>query len=117
MLEMQKQAETQARISSELSEELLQTRRKEKDFFLRKDLKYVEDHKAIIQGIETRIEELKPMLYGDNIEKMEQFDKHLHSYVTVFGKLSQDYTELGLNEKLGLQGSLRSTIKNTEKVQ
>ncbi len=116
MLEMQKQAEAQARISSELSEELLQIRRKEKDFFLRKDLKYVEDHKAIIKKIEAYTEELKPMLYGENVTKLEEFDKHLHNYVAVFGKLSADYTELGLDEKSGLQGSLRSTIKNTEKI-
>jgi methyl-accepting chemotaxis protein len=86
---------------------MLTLRRNEKDFMLRSSLKYLDDHTRNYQKTVTYItahEELVPSL-----KLMEEYRNSFVEYVK-----AQEV--VGLDEKSGLNGKLRSTIHQTEEV-
>ncbi|GGO67217.1 methyl-accepting chemotaxis protein [Bowmanella pacifica] len=91
--------------------DILQLRRNEKDFMLRRDIKYLQDFTSNAAAL------------GDHIGQGgldEQLQQRLHtlltSYTTQFEQLVRAEEVIGLDEQAGIRGQLRQTIQSTEEV-
>ena len=84
---------------------LLTLRRHEKDYMLRKDLKYIDLFNA-------EIEKAHSLVKGKS--NSSAIDDNLTDYKAKFNVLVQKEREIGLNENEGLMGEMRSTIHTVE---
>ncbi|SDK83321.1 methyl-accepting chemotaxis protein [Maridesulfovibrio ferrireducens] len=92
---------------------MLQSRRSEKDFLMRKDLKYISIFKESSKTMQTDLEALK----GSSLNELAIEGLNYSSmYVDSFLKVTEDHIRLGLSENDGLQKQLRDTIHLVEKV-
>ena len=95
---------------------VLELRKSEKDFLMRKKLKYHDSFKKkasqTSDQISTVIEELSE--HDWKTQSLEQA-KHLFSgYTDNFGQLVAMQVKIGLGPKLGLYGALRTSVRNAE---
>jgi len=86
--------------------DVLQLRRNEKDFMLRLDEKYVERFK---KHIDKLIDKAKR-------SSNEASSQYLAEYRVAFIKLTKKQTHLGLNEKSGLNGEMRSAVHQVDSI-
>lgn len=100
----------------ELERDMLILRRNEKDFFVRKDLLYVENHKQVYAQISQSIPALEQIFkkYHVPTQSLENFSYHLNQYQSTFSEVVQLQQEIGLTPKTGLYGTLRSAVHNVE---
>jgi len=77
-------------------------RKQEKDFMLRRDLKYVNKFKSKINKL---LSNTKGLIH-----------KNLLLYKNDFLSLVKDEVAIGLNSKLGIQGKMRNTVHKSEKI-
>lgn len=89
--------------------DILQLRRNEKDFFLRKDLKYRE---KFLNNFEKTIKDAKTSIF-DPVAYQNTIDR-LNSYRDDMLTVIQMYEKLGLSSNLGLHGTMRKTIHRSE---
>jgi methyl-accepting chemotaxis protein len=87
----------------ELLAKVYDLRKQEKDFMLRRNLKYVDKYKSKIDKLINNSELVK----GD-------IKTHLQNYKKDFLALVDAEIKIGLTHKTGLQGTLRKTIQKTE---
>lgn len=97
---------------------LLQLRRHEKDFLLRKDQKYIDRHTAVSTMVDEQIVDLNKQVNSQlpnliNAE-LEGIAAGFGTYLATFNALYEKNLELGLDEKSGLQGELRGKVHNAE---
>ncbi|QOP41028.1 methyl-accepting chemotaxis protein [Sulfurimonas marina] len=90
-----------------LSTDMLMLRRGEKDFMLRKDLKYVGKFDASLKTIVTHLQDEK--LSDKALAK-----KFLENYKKDFYNLVEGYKMIGLSSKEGALGEMRDTIHKTD---
>ncbi|MBI9111010.1 methyl-accepting chemotaxis protein [Maridesulfovibrio ferrireducens] len=91
---------------------LLQTRRQEKNFLMRKETLYLDRMKS---NSEKMVQYLKK-IDDPNLQKISiEGIKHSSIYMSAFSQISDDYISLGLTHKDGVQGKLRDAIRNVEK--
>lgn len=102
-------------IADEISRDFLNARRREKDFLLRLDDKYVGQHADVVTHVNAGLE----MLETD--PSLSQFDGQLEQIRSAFSNYSAKFAtvvglqrEIGLNEEQGLLGSLRASVHNVE---
>jgi len=89
--------------------DILQLRRNEKDFLIRKDLKYRKKFEANFEKLNSNLE---TELFDENtIEETRQL---LATYRSKFLTLIDNYEKLGLNSKQGLLGNMRKSIHKSE---
>ncbi|HAY93942.1 methyl-accepting chemotaxis protein [Shewanella sp.] len=100
----------------ELERDVLMLRKNEKDFFARKDLKYVELHKQSHMAIDSIVPELERVFkdYGMSTASLESFDSNLNQYQAAFSEVVLLQQEIGLTPKTGLYGTLRTAVHNVE---
>ncbi|MBW3529979.1 methyl-accepting chemotaxis protein [Shewanella sp. NKUCC06_TVS] len=100
----------------DLERDVLILRKNEKDFFARKDLKYVELHKQSHMAIDSIVPELEKAFkeYGVSTASLESFDRNLNQYQAAFSEVVQLQQEIGLTPKTGLYGTLRAAVHNVE---
>lgn len=100
----------------DLERDVLILRKNEKDFFARKDLKYVELHKQSHMAIDSIVPELEKVFkeYGVSTASLESFDRNLNQYQAAFSEVAQLQQEIGLTPKTGLYGTLRAAVHNVE---
>lgn len=100
----------------DLERDVLILRKNEKDFFARKDLKYVELHKQSHMAIDSIVPELEKVFkeYGVSTASLESFDRNLNQYQAAFSEVVQLQQEVGLTPKTGLYGTLRAAVHNVE---
>ncbi|NVJ93052.1 MAG: methyl-accepting chemotaxis protein [Methylocystaceae bacterium] len=108
--ELGRYAET-LELAKTIQYEFLNARRREKDFLLRLDEKYIQKHDAVMQTI---FKNLKVFAAEDNTPTMQNIAKMLREYQQVFVNVSQIWSEIGLNEKTGLRGRLRGSVHDVE---
>jgi len=89
---------------SKLLASVYDLRKQEKDFMLRRDLKYVEKFKKKVNKL-LSIPELSHTIH-----------KNLLSYKNDFLSLVKEEVAIGLNSKLGTQGKMRNTVHKSEKL-
>jgi methyl-accepting chemotaxis protein len=105
-------------LSRQISIEMLQARRVEKDFQLRREERYVKRHSELSAGTDRDLEKLKSMARSSGsssgLERIDIIQRGFANYVKNFASLAQAEIKLGLNEKLGLSGSLRAAVHDVE---
>lgn len=99
--------------------EFLLARRFEKDFLLRLDPKYIDRHADAMQHLydtEHALEEEMPLIESmrDQLEPLSALMAAAKSYDATFANLVATNQALGLDETSGLQGSLRTSVRNIE---
>ncbi|UKV13584.1 methyl-accepting chemotaxis protein [Thalassospiraceae bacterium SW-3-3] len=102
-------------IVDEIAREFLNARRREKDFLLRLDEKYVAAHAETVATVQSGLKSLAddPALarFDAEISKIEtSFD----NYAAEFQTIANLQREIGLNEESGLLGRLRGSVHNVE---
>jgi methyl-accepting chemotaxis protein len=100
----------------ELERDTLILRRNEKDFFVRKDLKYVENHKQVYGQISQSIPALEQIFkkYDVPPQSLDNFYRHLNQYQSTFSEVVKLQQEIGLTPQTGLYGTLRTAVHNVE---
>lgn len=95
---------------------MLEQRRNEKDFIMRKDIKYRQkfiETDVALQAEFKRLEDLTLKTIGSNEYVLELHHK-VDEYEQNFLKLVDGYEVIGLDEKSGLRGKLRAAIHEAE---
>ena len=105
-------------LTKQLSVEMLEARRAEKDFQLRRNETYMKRHAELAAAIGRDFERLEAMVrsgdVGDVAGKVGGAHRGFDNYLKDFGAMAQGEIKLGLNEKLGLSGSLRTAVHDIE---
>ena len=104
--------------SNRIDSLMLQARRSEKDFLMRKDLKYV---KRVEEKITELIKEAgliaiigKDTGNIDAAEKANGLTKNAHEYLNNFKAVVKSYEIMGLDHNSGLQGKFRKVVHTIE---
>lgn len=105
-------------LTKQISTRMLEARRAEKDFQLRRDEAYFKRHSELSAAIRNDLDELKSLMRSGDfivlIGKIEAVERGFADYVKNFTGLAQAEVKLGLNENLGLTGSLRGAVRDIE---
>jgi len=112
-------AEKIAGTALKLQVDLLDARRLEKDFLLRRELDYVTRHGEVSKAIESCLSLLREsaQALGKSELAMQatSITDVFGSYKKHFAAIVSGQKELGLNQSLGLDGALRASIEAIEK--
>ncbi|MFT7372018.1 MAG: methyl-accepting chemotaxis protein [Oleiphilaceae bacterium] len=103
-------------IKEQLHSDELTLRKHEKDFLVRKDIKYSERFSESFLIMKDRVIQLKNAMSAQNLP-INQADRLLAlvtSYETIFQRLVILQKEIGLDSKSGLYGSLRVAVHEIE---
>ena len=93
----------------------LQERRNEKDFLLRKDLKYADKHKAQVEKMLPYFDELKELNHEPEYQEMVRgVSDGFNIYVNKFREVVAMWQKIGLTPETGLRGTLRKAVKDIE---
>jgi methyl-accepting chemotaxis protein len=107
-----------ASLNQKLAIDLLEVRRSEKDFLIRRDQAYSKRHADKAGAVAHELDQLRALTRsgGDTAlaATVEKVAAGFGNYTKEFNALEQAEVNLGLNEKLGLSGSLRSAVHDIE---
>jgi methyl-accepting chemotaxis protein len=107
-----------AALTKRISIEMLEARREEKNFLLRKQDSYVKHHAQLSGAIGRDFDELKTMVqaagYTDLSQKIDVIHDGFEGYGNDFAVLALVQSKIGLNETAGLTGSLRNAVDIVE---
>jgi methyl-accepting chemotaxis protein len=106
-------------LASTLDADLLRVRRSEKDFLLRADESFVTQHDEMSKHVESDLVKLGRMaedgsLHGAFREALSGAHTGFRTYKDAFAEVVSTSRVLGLDEKSGLQGSLRTSVHEVE---
>jgi methyl-accepting chemotaxis protein len=111
-------ARTIADLNKQLSIEMLEARRNEKNFQQRRNESYAKAHAELIGPINRDFDEVERLMstggMGALSDKTKQAQEGFKRYTADFNALVAAETRLGLNETLGLSGSLRAAVHDIE---
>src|SRR4030081_323420 len=111
-------ARTISEVSSKIEIELLEGRRAEKDFLLRNDSKKADSQIAIGKSVAADIDMLHGKIVAagrsDLARQIEAMRTSLEQYQAHFAAVVEQKRQLGLDEKSGLEGRLRSSVHDIE---
>jgi methyl-accepting chemotaxis protein len=101
-----------------LHTKLLELRRNEKDFLLRKNPDYAAKHAAVAGDVAGRLTSLRAALAAtQDDEAAKQLDvlaARFADYTAQFATVTARQTQIGFNEESGLQGALRAAVHGIE---
>src|ERR1044072_5289779 len=107
-----------ADLNKQLSIEMLEARRNEKNFQQRRNERYAKEHAGLIELINRDFEAMERLMMAGGMtalaDKTKQAQAGFKRYAADFGTLVMAETRLGLNETLGLSGSLRAAVHAIE---
>jgi methyl-accepting chemotaxis protein len=107
-----------ADLNRKLESDMLDARRAEKDFQLRRDQAYARRHADISRDIGRELTELRGMAraggYALLADKVDTVANGFANYDKAFAAMEQAEVRLGLDETLGLSGSLRNAVHDIE---
>ena len=103
-------------IHKDLDSHLLELRKDEKDFFIRLDLKYVDNFNKLIEENKIHIEELNSLLmdYNLTIIELQKYNNLITSYKNIFNQFVEKQKEIGLSHESGLYEKLRKSVHLVE---
>ncbi|WP_085899985.1 methyl-accepting chemotaxis protein [Kiloniella majae] len=94
---------------------VLQMRRREKDFLLRKDQKYADLYLKQGKEISTALTELASLPAAENLQtEISRLRNNLDQHSQQFEKVVTLLTAMGLDEESGLKGDLRTAVHKVE---
>ncbi|MEZ9233455.1 methyl-accepting chemotaxis protein [Vibrio amylolyticus] len=99
---------------SELETRLLHLRRNEKDFLLRKDLKYLSKFEDNIKIFLNKEAELSEILIANDFASTEQLRADITAYQKGFEALVSAYDSFGLKENQNLLGQYNASLEKLE---
>ncbi|MGA1932706.1 methyl-accepting chemotaxis protein [Arcobacter sp. YIC-464] len=99
-----------------LKSDMLMLRRNEKDFILRKDLKYKTKFETNYNKLVQRNKNLKIAMNNYNLDtsSLDKFSNIVNEYKNKFILFTNTQIEIGLDEKSGLYGSLRDSVHKVQ---
>lgn len=113
-----KTAQGIADLNKQLSIEMLEARRNEKNFQQRRNETYAKAHAELVVKIDRDFDRLEGMTGAANLGALTDKVKLAHDgfkkYAADFAGLVSAELKLGLNETLGLSGALRSAVHDIE---
>ena len=100
----------------DIQSSILQLRRNEKDFILRKDMKYLDKFNKNSKTLLVVVADLKANLSASDIPlgNIGNVEKNLKEYQAAYNKLVNAWVNKGLNKTSGHYGKLRSATHNIE---
>jgi methyl-accepting chemotaxis protein len=105
-------------LNKQLSIEMLEARRNEKNFQQRRNESYAKAHAELILVIDRDFDRMQGLTrsggLNDLLERVTRAREGFKSYAVDFSALVNAETRLGLNETLGLSGSLRAAVHDIE---
>lgn len=102
-------------VAQDLRYEFLNARRREKDFLLRLDEKYVKQHAEVMQAIDEHLAKLEAAdAEGSYKESVATVRAGVGEYQQAFAATTADWIAIGLNDELGLRGQLRKSVHDVE---
>ncbi len=102
-------------IANDIDRSMLQLRRNEKNFILRKNLVYLGNMKTIQKNTVEKLNIVKEMkIEGLNYDNLSQIIFILNDYMSSFSSYVNIAEEIGLDENSGLQKQLRVSIHLVE---
>ena len=106
------------KLQSDVLNEMLQARRAEKDFLLRRDQKYVKAQNTSVDEAAKNIASMSTRLADidrpDLAKQSQAVRDGLGTYAKTFASLAESNVKLELNPESGLEGSLRSSVHAIE---
>jgi methyl-accepting chemotaxis protein len=111
-----------ARVISSLNKQLLidmlEARRNEKNFLQRRNEAYAKTHTELVVTIDRDFDQLQALIQSSGVsalsDKLRLAHEGFKSYAADFAALVAAEMKLGLNETLGLSGSLRTAVHDIE---
>lgn len=94
--------------------ELLQLRRNEKDFLLRKELRYADMHAKSLETARSRVEGLKAGVTGELGALYTRVDGEFANYRTAFDDVVKTQRDIGLTANDGKWAAMRAAAKSIE---
>lgn len=94
--------------------EMLQLRRNEKDFLLRKDTRYSDMHARSLETARKRVDFLKAGTDADLAAKYAQIEKEFAGYGATFADVVATQRDIGLTANDGKWAQMRARAKETE---
>ncbi len=102
---------------TELSKDMLEARRSEKDFLLRRNEDYITKHANIMAAVKQDIASLKKdSPTPEFTAEVKAVEEALNTYETAVKHMMNTQVTLGLSENLGLQGEMRKAVHDIEEV-
>ena len=105
-------------LSKQLSIEMLEARRNEKNFQLRRNESYAKGHSELVVKIDRDFDRLEELTRAAGMgvlqEKVKLAHEGFRKYAADFVNLVGAEIKLGLNETLGLSGALRAAVHGIE---
>ncbi|WP_130471592.1 HAMP domain-containing protein [Candidatus Magnetaquicoccus inordinatus] len=102
-------------LASEVAVQMLQARRLEKDFLLRKDLKLLDPlRQAVQRAIQHAQEMIQLRRPGEDeavADKAQQIIQAMHGYLQALQSLTDGYQQFGLHDEEGLQAPLHQASR------
>ncbi|MBF0191423.1 MAG: hypothetical protein HQL99_09860 [Magnetococcales bacterium] len=119
MEDVLQRAEVEKSGAQQLNILMLEARRGEKDFLLRKDPKYIDAVKKRIGSVQQIADEMisvsKKNQDAESLRLNSEIKSKAEEYLAVFLRLSSHETEKGLDPQSGLQGKFRGSAHDLEK--
>lgn len=103
---------------SQIKEHVLELRKQEKDFFARNDVKYEKEFYQAINALKEHINEIISEAHKQDIPtgEFEKLNKIVQNYADTFTEIATQKKKLGLTPDEGLEGSLRKSVHDAEKM-
>ncbi|MFD2207390.1 methyl-accepting chemotaxis protein [Kiloniella antarctica] len=102
-------------LEEELRFELLNARRREKDFLIRLDEKYVGQHAEVVSTQKTLVRSLQEIVTTEDARKnIDGLANLITNYEAQFAQVVQDRLKIGLDENSGLRSELRGAVQKAE---
>ena len=104
-----------AQLASDIDSLALQMRRREKDFILRRDPKYIARYNKAADSVLANISMIRGMGMSTDISAaLAGIEEKIGAHRATFGKLAATTERLGYDEDSGLQGALRKAVHEVE---
>jgi methyl-accepting chemotaxis protein len=101
--------------AQDLRYELLNARRREKDFLLRLQDKYIQQHGEVVSRITEDLSRLQQLdSAGEYAESVRAIQAGMDGYVAAFARVAGDWQSIGLTDEDGLRGALRKSVHDAE---
>ena len=111
----QSENETLASLTKSIEVGTLQMRRREKDFLLRKDPKYATLYLKETSSVSSALAQLSNLEIAQNLQgEIKRLQSNLKIHEQQFQKVFSLYNSMGLDEKSGLNGDLRTAVHQVE---
>ncbi|WP_085899310.1 methyl-accepting chemotaxis protein [Kiloniella majae] len=100
---------------SSVKYEFLNARRREKDFLIRLNEKYIGQHAEVITKASSQLTQLRSLVTGPEVLKaIDTTQDGIKKYQSQFKLVTSQWLKMGLNEEAGLRGKLRKSVHNVE---